>query len=218
MILDFGGGFFLRRATTADHAALAMICLKTGNAGKDASGREDDPDLLGLLYTIPYQVLEPELAFIIDSPAGAAGYLLGAADTGAFNASLASDWYPDLQRRVADPGPDSSRWRGSDWARHRVHHPDFAVPPALTAYPSHGHIDLLPQARGKGIGRRAMEFLGQRLAASGSTGIHLEVMPENDDALRFYKAIGFDVLQDADPPKHRIFVAKRLAHAAEAAG
>ncbi|MER9215067.1 hypothetical protein NKI54_23850 [Mesorhizobium sp. M0663] len=96
MILDFGGGFFLRRATTADHAALAMICLKTGDAGKDASGREDDPELLGLLYTIPYQVLEPELAFIIDSPAGAAGYLLGAADTGAFNASLASDWYPDF--------------------------------------------------------------------------------------------------------------------------
>ncbi|MER8701319.1 GNAT family N-acetyltransferase [Mesorhizobium sp. M1273] len=218
MILDFGGGVFLRRATTADHAALAMICLKTGDAGKDASGREDDPELLGLLYTIPYQVLEPELAFIIDSPAGAAGYLLGAADTSAFNASLASDWYPDLQRRVADPGPDSSRWRGSDWARHRVHHPDFAVPPALTAYPSHGHIDLLPQARGKGIGRRAMAFLEQGLAASGSTGIHLEVMPENDGALRFYKAIGFEVVQDADSSKRCVYVAKRIAHAPAIAG
>lgn len=217
MILDFGGGFFLRRATTADHAALAMICLKTGDAGKDASGREDDPDLLGLLYTIPYQVLEPDLAFIIDSPAGAAGYLLGAADTGAFNASLASDWYPDLQRRMADPGPDNSRWRGSDWARYRIHHPDFAVPPALAAYPSHGHIDLLPQARGKGIGRRAMAFLEQRLAASGSTGIHLEVMPENDGALRFYRTIGFRVLQHPDLPMHCVYIGKRLAHRAEAA-
>ncbi|MER8866015.1 GNAT family N-acetyltransferase [Mesorhizobium sp. M0751] len=218
MILDFGGGFFLRRATAADHQTLAMICLKTGDAGKDASGREDDPDLLGLLYTIPYQVLEPDLAFIVDSPTGAAGYLLGAADTAAFNASLASDWYPDLQRRVADPGSDSSRWRGSDWARHRVHHPDFAVPPALAAYPSHGHIDLLPQARGKGIGRRAMAFLEQRLAASGSTGIHLEVMPQNDGALKFYKAIGFEVVQDPEPVKRCVYVGKRLANRAEAAG
>ncbi|MER9231850.1 GNAT family N-acetyltransferase [Mesorhizobium sp. M0622] len=218
MILDFGGGFFLRRATAADHPALAMICLKTGDAGKDASGREDDPDLLGLVYTIPYQVLEPELALIVDGSTGPAGYLLGAADTAAFNASLATNWYPALQGRVAEPGPDSSHWRGSDWARHQIHHPDFAVPPVLAAYPSHGHIDLLPQARGKGVGRRAMEFLEQRLAASGSTGVHLEVMPHNHGALKFYKAIGFEVLQDADPPKHCIFVAKRLAHAAEAAG
>lgn len=218
MILDFGGGFFLRRATAADHPALAMICLKTGDAGKDASVREDDPDLLGLLYTIPYQVLEPDLAFIIDSPTGAAGYLLGAAETAAFNASLASGWYPELQRRVADPGPDTSRWRGSDWARHRVHHPDFAVPPALAAYPSHGHIDLLPQARGKGIGRRAMAFLEQRLAASGSTGIHLEVMPENDGALKFYKAIGLKALQDPGLAMQCVYVGKRLAHTAEAAG
>ncbi|MER8768844.1 GNAT family N-acetyltransferase [Mesorhizobium sp. M0092] len=215
MIVDFGGGFFLRRATAADRAALAAICLKTGDAGKDASGREDDPDLLGLLFTIPYQVLEPELAFIVDGPSGAAGYLLGAADTVAFNAGLASKWYPEIQRRVTDPEPDSSRWRGSDWARHRIHHPDFAVPPALAAYPSHGHIDLLPQARGRGIGRRAMAFLEQFLAASGSTGIHLEVMPQNDDALRFYKAIGFEVVQ---VPKRCVYVAKRLARAPAIAG
>lgn len=93
--------------------------------------------------------------------------------------------------------------------------PDFAVPPALAAYPSHGHIDLLPQARRKGIGRRAMAFLEERLAARGSTGIHLEVMPENDDALRFYKAIGFEVVQ---VPKRCLYVAKQLAHAPAIAG
>jgi hypothetical protein len=73
-----------------------MICLKTGDAGKDAAGREDDPDLLGLVYAIPYQVLEPDLAFIVDGPAGACGYLLGAAATNSFNASMAAKWYPNL--------------------------------------------------------------------------------------------------------------------------
>jgi ribosomal protein S18 acetylase RimI-like enzyme len=218
MILDFGDGFFLRQATTADHPALAMICLKTGDAGKDATGREDDPDLLGLVYTIPYQVLEPDLAFIVDGPAGTCGYLLGAADTNSFNAKLATEWYPDLQARVADPGSDNSRWRGSDWLRHKIHHPNFALPQALAAYPSHGHIDLLPQARGKGIGRRAMGFLDQRLAASGSTGLCLEVMPQNIDALNFYNSIGFGVLHDPELPKDCIYVAKRLAFAPEVAG
>ncbi|PAP91691.1 hypothetical protein CIT31_31115 [Mesorhizobium wenxiniae] len=35
MILVFGTGFFLHRA--ADHAALAMVRLKNGGAGKDRS-------------------------------------------------------------------------------------------------------------------------------------------------------------------------------------
>ncbi|CCV13290.1 hypothetical protein MESS4_530096 [Mesorhizobium sp. STM 4661] len=117
--------FFLRQATEADHPALAAICLKTGDAGNDATDREDALDLLGLIYTIPYQVLEPDLAFIVDGPAGASGYLLGAADTHAFNARLAAEWYPCLQARVGDPGSDRSRWRGSDWVRHLIHHPDF---------------------------------------------------------------------------------------------
>ena len=218
MILDFGNGFHLRQATEADHTALASICLRTGDAGKDATDREDDPGLLGLIYTIPYQVLEPDLAFIVDGPAGASGYLLGASDTRAFNARLAVQWYPRLQARVTDPGPDSSRWRGSDWARHLIHHPDFAARQALADYPSHGHIDLLPEARGKGIGRRAMAFLEQRLAALGSTGLCLEVMPQNQRALDFYKAIGFELLKDPGLPKHCSYVAKRLAFAAEVAG
>ncbi len=209
-MIDFGNGFFLRQATSDDHAALAMICLRTGDAGKDATAREDDPTLLGQIYTIPYQVLEPDLAFIIEGPAGACGYLLGATDTRAFNARLAAEWYPRLQARIADPGPDRMTWRGSDWARHQIHHPDLAVPQALAAYPSHGHIDLLPEARGKGIGRQAMAFLEQKLADHGSSGLCLEVMPDNGGALRFYAALGFGLLRNPDLPRHCVHVAKRL--------
>lgn len=194
MIVDFGGGFFLRQATAADHPALMRVCLKTGDAGSDATGIEDDPHLLGLIFAVPYQVLEPELAFVIDSPQGVCGYLFGALDTVAFNARLAAIWYPRLQSQVSDPGPDRARWRGSDWARHAIHHPDFSIPQAVAAYPSHGHIDLLPLARGKGIGRRAMAFLEQRLGAAGSAGIFLQVIARNRDALRFYALIGYEIV------------------------
>ncbi|MBN9241420.1 MAG: GNAT family N-acetyltransferase [Mesorhizobium sp.] len=209
-ILDFGGGFILRQARTEDHGDLARICLKTGNAGADATAREDDPDLLGHIYAVPYQVCEPDLAFLIEGPQGAAGYLFGALDTEAFNARLARDWYPALQRRYRDPGPDRSRWTGSDWARYLVHRPQAALPPGLSAYPSHGHIDLLEPARGRGIGTRAVAFLLERLRIGGSPGLHLQVDPRNGNAQRFYRALGFERLQASDLPADIAFMAKRL--------
>jgi GNAT superfamily N-acetyltransferase len=192
MILDFGDGFFLRRATADDHDALCMVCLKTGDAGADATLREDDPKLMGQIYAVPYQVLESELAFAIEGPQGVAGYLFGVLDTRAFNARLAAEWYPALRQRVADPDDDRRAWRGSDWARHAIHHADFTVPDALAAWPSHGHIDLLPAARGRGIGRRCMRLLEERLAQAGSTGLFLDVHPRNTKARGFYGALGYE--------------------------
>jgi ribosomal protein S18 acetylase RimI-like enzyme len=211
MIVDFGGGFFLRHATANDHPALCAVCLKTGDAGADATWREDDPALMGQIYAVPYQVLEPDLAFVVDSSGGVAGYLFGALDTRSFNVRLASDWYPTLQQRVADPGPDQSAWRNSDWARHAIHHPDFGIPEALNAFPSHGHIDLLPQARGRGIGRWCMDFLERRLALAGSTGLFLDVHPRNTGAQRFYEALGYErVPAPTNPARAAMLVAKSL--------
>lgn len=213
MILDFGNDFFLRRATEADHPALRMVCLRTGDAGKDATLREDDPDLIGQIYAVPYQVFAPDFAFVIDSPSGVAGYLLGAPDTAAFYERLASDWYPALQAQLADPGPDASRWQGSDWARRRIHHPDLEIPLALIAFPSHAHIDLLPQARGKGIGRQCITFLESRLVQAGSNGLWLEVHPRNHKALRFYASLGYRPSPAMEPSENAIYVVKRFAGA-----
>jgi ribosomal protein S18 acetylase RimI-like enzyme len=210
MIIDFGGGFFLRHATADDHPALCSVCLKTGDAGKDATWQEDDPALLGQIYAVPYQVLEPNLAFAVDSADGVAGYLFGVLDTNSFNARLARDWYPALRQRVADPGPDQSAWRNSDWVRHAIHHPDFGIPKALKAFPSHGHIDLLPQARGRGIGRRCIDFLEGQLAGAGSPGLFLDVHPSNARAQRFYEALGYQpVLMPANSATSML-LAKRL--------
>lgn len=210
MILDFGGGFALRQATADDHAAFCRVCLETGDGGRDATWREDDPDLLGLVFAVPYQALEPGNAFAIEGPDGVVGYLFGVLDTLSFNGRLARSWYPRLRRRASDPGPDPARWKGSDWLRRMVHTQEFGLPKPLLPYPSHGHIDLLPPARGRGIGSRAMVFLERRLLAEGSTGIHLHVDPRNTGALTFYSKLGFEVLRDPDLPDHTAFAAKRL--------
>ncbi|MEQ1953661.1 GNAT family N-acetyltransferase [Mesorhizobium yinganensis] len=210
LILDFGKRFFLRHATEADHAALRKICLETGDAGEDATAREDDPDLIGEIYSVPYQVFEPDFAFVVDGPSGVVGYLLGAPDTASLCARLETDWYPSLQHHVADPGPDTAHWQGSDWARRRIHHPDLAIPAAIAAFPSHGHIDLLPPARGKGIGRKCIGFLENRLAETGSTGLWLEVHPRNAKAQRFYTSLGYQHVPEADVPDQALYMAKRL--------
>ena len=210
MELEFGDGYFLRRAEASDHAALSMVCLKTGDSGKDATGREDDPDLLGMIYAVPYQVFEPDFAFVVDGPNGVCGYLFGAPDSAPFYARMDAEWFPPLAAKLTDPGSDESRWQGSDWARYAIHHPAFDYPPVLHAYPAHGHIDLLEEARGRGIGRRAMDLLMNRLAAAGATGMHLQVSPKNRGALAFYRKLGFEVLKDASLPRHSVFVVQTL--------
>jgi ribosomal protein S18 acetylase RimI-like enzyme len=210
MVLDFGDGYRLRHALASDHAAMNLVCLKTGDSGKDATAREDDPDLLGLIYAAPYQVYAPQFAFVVEGPSGVCGYVLGALDSKSFYERLETEWFPPIAARLADPGPDKRRWGGSDWARRMIHHPDFDLAPALDPYPAHGHIDLLEEARGRGIGRRSMEYLMGTLRDAGAPGMHLGVSPVNRGAQKFYSRLGFEHISDATLPRHTVFMARRL--------
>lgn len=198
--------FRLRPATPDDFPALYRVCLRTGDAGKDATHLQDDPDLLGEVFVGPYVMFEPELAFALEGAHGAAGYVLGALDTESFNLKLKSEWLPKLQRTHADPGEDRGVWQGSDWVRHVVHHPFLDVPAILEPYPSHVHIDLLPEARGHGIGRHMMQTILEALARLGSSGVHLQVNPNNTAAQAFYSNLGFAPLTSADLPADTLFM------------
>lgn len=212
-LLDFGGGYRLRPAVPADHAAFNHVCLKTGDAGRDATSREDDPDLLGLIFAVPYQVLEPDFAFAVEGPDGVCGYLLGTPDSAGFYARYRRDWLSPLSRRISDPGPDPSRWRGSDWARRAIHAPEIVFPEKLRPFPAHGHIDLLAPARGRGVGRRALDFLMRRLTVAGAAGMHLQVHPGNLRAQGFYRSLGFERIEGVSLPEHTVFMARALADA-----
>jgi ribosomal protein S18 acetylase RimI-like enzyme len=181
----------IRLATVEDHAALSRICLLTGDSGADATGKEDDPELLGIVYAVPYQVASPAFSFVIEDDEGPCGYVLGAIDTVAFQDFLVRDWFPPVAARIKDPGPDPAQWSGSDWLRHTIHHPGGLPPVDLRAYPAHGHIDLIARAQGRGAGGPALWHLMTALARAGAPGIHLGVSPVNHRALRFYVREGF---------------------------
>ncbi|WP_421726522.1 GNAT family N-acetyltransferase [Bauldia sp.] len=200
----------IRPAMVADHAALKRICVQTANNGDDATEREDAPDLVGLIYAVPYQVFAPDFAFMAEDATGPCGYVLGAPDTLAFEAWLESEWFPPLRERLIDPGPDENAWRGSDWARRFIHHPHYTDLTSLDRYPACGHIDLLPRARGKGLGRRCMRLFMDKLAEAGVPGLHLDVGPTNLDAQQFYKAVGFRFADDRDLKGSQTYMIREL--------
>lgn len=188
--------FTLRPARPADQAAAYEICLKTGDSGRDATHLyPDDPAALGHLYVGPYLSLEPNLAFVLEDGAGVCGYLLGALDSARFYARLLAEWLPPLRARHPDPTGDPARWTPRHWLYHEFHHFAPHYPPTFRAYPSHLHIDLLPRAQGRGLGRQMIGYLLALLTARGSPGAHLGLSAANERAYRFYRRLGFTELE-----------------------
>lgn len=180
----------LRPYHPTDLAAIYRICLLTGAAGGDATALYRNPDLLPHLYAGPYPVADPGLTFVVADEAGVVGYVVGTADTAAFDAWLDAHWWPTLRNqypRQQDPEDGTEDHvlvaRIHDW----THTPDEL----LDRYPAHMHIDLLPRAQGQGWGRRLVGALGGALRERGVDGLHLGVDARNTSAIAFYDRVGF---------------------------
>jgi ribosomal protein S18 acetylase RimI-like enzyme len=179
----------IRLARVADAAAIDDICVRTGAAGQDARGRFSSDDLLPDVWARPYLALEPELAFVIDPGSGAIGYLLATADTAAFVEHYREHWLPGFAARWADDDDP----RDAEPVRAGLE-PERMLVPELDGYPAHLHIDLLPEAQGRGWGRALIDHLVAHLRARGVPGVHLGVDPANTGAVAFYGRLGFDPL------------------------
>ncbi len=181
----------IRPYRPGDDAALMRVCLETGAAGRDASHLLTEPDLLSHVYLLPYLALAPELASVVavgDEPP--VGYVLGALDTRAFEAATEARVWPALRARYPlDSFPSDSF---DALLVHLVHHPIAAGDELVAEYPSHLHIDLLPQVQRGGYGRRLIDRLLGQLSERGSTGVHLGTSEANTNAIAFYRHLGFD--------------------------
>jgi ribosomal protein S18 acetylase RimI-like enzyme len=185
--------FSIRPYHPIDFTALGRICLLTGDNGKDASLLYNDPDLLGLYYTAPYLVLEPDLCFVLLYQHQPCGYMLGTPDSANFYIRCEREWFPLLRQRYPllnsnDPSPDAQIVRAI--------HTGHCINAELSAYPAHFHIDVLPIAQGHGWGRRLIEAFLQQLREQGVPGVHLGVGKANWRAVRFYERQGFQPLMD----------------------
>ena len=180
------GALSVRTATAADSAAVRRICLRTGDAGRDATTLHADADLLGLVWAQPYLELEPAHAYVaVDDDGVLLGYVLGTPDSRAFESRAESAYWPGVRMRYP-AGPAPGRTPADAEAVALVHRPPTAPEGLLADHPGHLHVDLLPAAQGRGGGRLLVS-----LAAAGCAGVHVGVDPRNEPALGFYRRLGF---------------------------
>jgi ribosomal protein S18 acetylase RimI-like enzyme len=179
----------IRPFRAGDEPALAEICLKTADAGGDATGVFDDDRIWADVFVLPYVARHPEFAFVVESDDGrVVGYIVGAPDTDAFETWFRDEWWPVRGARWPRPDAEVSRQDGTLlYAYGR----GPGAEPYGAAYPAHLHIDLLPELQGQGWGRRLIETLADALRGSGVMGLHLVAAQENTGALAFYSRLGF---------------------------
>lgn len=194
-----GERFLIRRATPQDREALCLVCLQTGDGGKDATSQFRDPLLLGRRWVLPYVELEPDLALCLVSLENneVCGYALGCKDTTAFSKRLNDDYLPRMRKLypkaegISDDGSFKDAEVINDFYR-------FELPPeeVHVIYPSHMHIDLVPRTQGQNLGRSVLGSLLHTLRESGAQMIHLEMWISNERAGTFYQRCGFKKLQE----------------------
>ncbi|MEZ5296376.1 MAG: GNAT family N-acetyltransferase [Ilumatobacteraceae bacterium] len=166
----------IRAGTTA--AAMYDICVVRPTPGDVFVRRPDLPGRVGGCV----RRTRPERLRLVNDGDVPVGYVIGALDSRSFERDE-RDWWPCWERhrsgrvRPSATGPRSFvRHRSPRRGRRRL---------------PHLHIDLLPEAQGRGAGRRLIETLTASLAADGSRGVHLGVAMQNENARAFYERVGF---------------------------
>jgi ribosomal protein S18 acetylase RimI-like enzyme len=188
----------IRRYRPEDREAVEDICVRTAHEGGDSRPYYADPGIFPATFALPYVVLEPDLAFVLDDGAGrAVGYVVGTADTPRFVEDFRTEWLPSAAERYPEPdGPPNT----PDEAMVRLlHHPERMLVPEVAAYPAHLHIDLLPGRQGQGHGRALMRTLLQALQDQGVPAVHLSMVTANTPARAFYDRLGFHEIEVPDP-------------------
>ncbi|MFS0866666.1 N-acetyltransferase family protein [Microbacterium sp. 179-B 1A2 NHS] len=179
----------IRLYRPGDEAAVADICLRTADAGADATGIFADDDLWAEVFVRPYVHRHPDLAFVlVDDDDRVAGYVVGTPDTRGFEDWFASQWWPRFSGRWPRPDVERSRQDGTlVYAYGRR----AGAEPYGDTFPAHLHIDLLPHLQGQGWGRRLIETFVAALRERGVVGVHLVASADNTGALAFYTRLGF---------------------------
>lgn len=186
----------IRAFHPGDEPALADVCVRTADAGGDATGLLSDDGIWPAIFVLPYAARHPEFAFVVETDdERVAGYVVATPDTDAFEEWFRDEWWPRYTERF--PRPTTEQSREHDILRYAYERtPGEALFSA--DYPAHLHIDLMPEVQGQGWGRRLIDQQKSALRDAGVPGLHLVVGTDNRGAMAFYRRVGFTPLPSPD--------------------
>jgi len=185
----------LRPLLASDVEDLYAISLATGHWGGDAANLYDDPNLMGHIYSAPYASLEPGLCFVAEDNQGVAGFVVGTLDTYAFELALEKYWWPSL--RVRYPAPDianSASWSADEKRCQMIQFPNITPKSITVDFPGHLHLNILPRLQGQGVGKALLRTWEAAAKRNSADAAHVGVNPMNHNAIRFWNANGFRLL------------------------
>jgi ribosomal protein S18 acetylase RimI-like enzyme len=195
----------IRSYQPRDLPALYRICLATGAAGSDASELYRDPLIVGHVYAAPYALFCPESCFVAEDNEGICGYIVGTSGTQEFEQRLEAYWWPELRGLYAVPVIGLEPLRFDRLIAYLIHNP-FRTPERISSdYPAHLHINLLPRAQARGIGRALTSHWLLHMWERGAAGAHLAVGTANPRAIAFYRRYGFAELERTGRDGHIVW-------------
>ncbi|SNZ21522.1 GNAT family N-acetyltransferase [Cohaesibacter gelatinilyticus] len=190
----------IRKARDDDLGSLYSISLKTGHLGGDAQTLYVDPDMMGHIYSGPYLMLEPDLAFVIEHQEKVLGFCVGTLDTYEFACRQEKQWWPALRRKYPKPSKTSrSTWDADQRRAYMIHNPQIPPKDLCEAYPAHLHLNLLPEIQGQGVGNRLFEVWKNNARDLDAAAFHVGVNKDNSRAIRFWAKRGFQNHETATP-------------------
>jgi len=163
--------------------------------GQPAPERIGDEWLWAEFWTRYFTDREPRRAWVVERNADGSvvGYLTGTMDAARVERYVpwlvpGIIWHVASRRLLRRPASRRallamarSMWRGEldapAWARAR--------------FPATCHLNLLPEARGRRLGRRLMELFIDAVRRAGVAGIHVESLGANEAVARLNRSLGF---------------------------
>jgi ribosomal protein S18 acetylase RimI-like enzyme len=180
----------IRKYVDGDREAIQEICYLTGYMGDSAERFWRHKKSFVEAWTSYYMDQEPESIYVATMNDKVVGYLTGCVDTLLATRSKGNLSFLIFRRGLLfRPGTAGFFWRGVfDSIRYKNVATDEFID---ERWPSHLHINLLPVARGSGLGRALMGRWLDQLRQSGSPGCHLGTLVENTGAVAFFERMGF---------------------------
>lgn len=189
--------FTIRPWQQSDLEAIKHVAQETAWFGLPMyHGYGQDKELVALLRVLPYLEHSPDLCWVAEEKGQVLGYVLGTDDTPKHHNWHARHLAPRiLQETVA--GRMSLSWADIQLLlRHASNGGGGSTNRAFfKKYPAHLHINLLPAAQGRGVGKLLIETFVDEMRRRGVQGIHLGTSNRNQGADGFFRAMGFHLIE-----------------------